>query len=342
VLSNFEDTSHGRKFWQTAGAVTMRGTHVSARLDSAASATLDALAPLVYRQPPPEGLPPYVRSASALRRFGGGLVIVQDDVNAFAVGADRETLSPVLLPPHSSGQRVFDDARGNKHLKLDLEACVTLADGRLVVFGSGSMPAREHLVVWNGHDMPAVVPATPFYAVVRAAAQQGAARLNIEGAVIGGGFLQLFQRGNDAHGSRRTPHNAIVAVGEQEFVRWLDGGSVPSVVAVTSVELGERAGVAYGFTDAVALDDGRIVVLACAERSSSALTDGAVLGCRVGLLDDSELVMAEVRDAGGAPSTLKLEGIDRRPGARNEFDVVVDVDRPATPAQFGRLTLSLL
>jgi hypothetical protein len=341
VLSNFEDTSHGRKFWQTEGAVTMSGTHVAARLDSAASATLDALAPLVYREPS-EGLPAYVRSASALRRFGDKLVIVQDDVNAFAVGVGSDALSPVLLPAHSSGQRVFDDTRGNKHLKLDLEACVTLADGRFVAFGSGSMPGREQLVVWNGRDSPALVTAAQLYAVVRAAAQQGAARLNVEGAVIAGGFLRLFHRGNDAPGALRTPHNAIVTLGEQEFVRWLDGGALPSVAAVTSVDLGEEAGVPYGFTDAVALDDERIVVLACAERSSSALTDGAVLGCRAGLLDASGLVLAEVRDASGARSLLKIEGIERRPASSNEFDVVVDVDRPETPALLGRLILSAL
>jgi hypothetical protein len=323
-----------------AGAVTMRGAHVEAWLDSGAGATLDTLVPLLYRDPPQDGLPAYVRSASALRRFGGRLVIVQDDVNAFAVGAGSDALSAVLLPPHSSGQRVFDDTRGNKHLKLDLEACVTLPDGRLVAFGSGSMPAREHVVVWNGRDAPALVAAAQLYAAVRRAARQGAARLNVEGAVTAGGFLRLFQRGNDAPGAGRTPRNAIVAVGEQEFVRWLDGGAVPSVESVTTVDLGEEVGVPYGFTDAVALDDERVVVLACAERSSSALTDGAVLGCRVGVLDGTGLRMADVHDASGTRSLLKLEGIERRPGASNEFDVVVDVDRPETPALLGRLTLS--
>jgi len=48
-------------------------------------------------------------------------------------------------------------------------------------------------------------------------------------------------------------------------------------------------------------------VVACAEDSDSALTDGAVLGARVGLLDEH--------------------------GAR----LVVDVDRSAVPAQIGRL-----
>jgi hypothetical protein len=211
-----------------------------------------------------------------------------------------------------------------------------------VAFGSGSLPAREHVVVWNGRDAPALVAAAQLYAAVRGAAHQGAARLNIEGAVTGGGFLRLFQRGNDSPGAGRTPRNAIVAVGEREFVRWLDGGAVPSVASVTTVDLGDEAGVPYGFTDAVALDDERIVVLACAERSSSALTDGTVLGCRVGVLDGTGLTMAYVCDASGARSLLKLEGIERRPGSSSEFDVVIDVDRPEAPALLGRLTWSAL
>ena len=100
------------------------------------------------------------------------------------------------------------------------------------------------------------------------------------------------------------------------------------VASVTTVDLGAVHGVPFGFTDAVALDDERIVVLACAEDSASAISDGAVLGCRVGLLDDAGLTTADVHDATGSPTLLKLEGIERRPGSSTEFDVAVDVDRP--------------
>jgi hypothetical protein len=337
VFSDFEDTSHGREFWQMAGAVTMRAVHFSARFDARRVALLDALEPLVYAHAPPEGLPSHIRSASAIRRFGGGLVIVQDDVNAFAVGQDARTLRAVLLPAHASGQRVFDDTLGNKHLKLDLEACVTFPDGRLVAFGSGSLPAREHLVVWNGRDAPALVSAAPLYRALRAAVPQGEARLNVEGAVVDRGALRLFHRGNDTARDGSAPVNAIVGVDAAEVMRWLDGAApTPRVTHVATYDLGHAAGVPYGFTDAVALDGGGIVVLACAERSSSALTDGAVLGCRTGLLDDGGLTMVDVRGAGGARTLLKLEGIERRP-ASSGFDVVVDSDSPAAPACLGRL-----
>jgi hypothetical protein len=326
-----------------AGAVTMHGLHLEARFDARGVAVLDALEPLVYERAPSDGLPPHVRSASALRRYAGGLVIVQDDVNALAVGGDGATLRPVLLPPHESGQRVFDDTLGNKHLKLDLEACVILPDGRFVAFGSGSLPARENLVVWNGRDAPVVVAAAGFYRAVRAAVPQGEARLNVEGAVIDRAMLRLFHRGNDTPREGSTPVNAILAVEAADFVQWLDGlAAEPHVTEVVTFDLGETDGVPYGFTDAVALEDGRIAVLTCAERSSSALTDGAVLGCRVGLLGEEGLTTVDVRDARGQRTLLKLEGIERRHGSATDFDVVVDPDSPAAPAFLGRLVLHAL
>jgi hypothetical protein len=121
-----------------------------ATFDSKAKAILDELVPLRYEHAyRDDGLPPHVRAASALRRLPQRLVIVQDDVDALAVRGAAGDVRPVLLPARPSGTRVFDDATGNKHEKLDLEACVVLTDGRVVAFGSGSTPVRERLVVWN-------------------------------------------------------------------------------------------------------------------------------------------------------------------------------------------------
>jgi hypothetical protein len=337
VLSNFKDASHGREFWQMPGAVAIRRARLAAQFDAAGAATLHDLVPLRYSSGGDrDGLPAHVRAASALRRFENRLVIVQDDVNALAVRDAVGAVRPVLLPAHASGRRVFDDTLGNKRDKLDLEACVTLPDGRLVAFGSGSTPQREQLVVWRDPSAaPAMHAASELYRALRAAVTRDAARLNIEGAVVRGGRLELFHRGNDA----RSPANAIVEVLCEEFVSWLDGAApVPRVASVTAVELGTASGVRFGFTDATALDDERVVILACAEDSACAISDGAVLGCRVGLLDDDGLRTVDVYDATGERTLLKLEGIERREESSSEFDVVADVDRSAVPAQLGRLT----
>jgi hypothetical protein len=307
--------------------------HICAQLDATRFAVLDQLVPLRYERQAP-GLPAHVRAASALRAFQDRLVIVQDDVNALAVRGGDGVVRTVLLPPSASGGRVFDDTLGNKAEKLDLEASVTLRNDLLVAFGSGSTPVRERVVVWDGGEPPVVVAAPDLYRELRASVTHGNARLNIEGAVVRGARLELFHRGNDVRGSGA---NAIVELRCGDFERWLAGAETPRVAGVTSVDLGNERGVPFGFTDAVAVDDDRVVVLACAEDSACAISDGAVLGCRVGMLAAGALTMVDVRDADGSRSLLKIEGIERRQSSTTEFDVAIDVDRPSVPAMLGRL-----
>jgi hypothetical protein len=318
------------------GAVAIRRAHLTARFDASSVATLSELEPLRYESAAELGLPGHVRAASAVRRFAQRLVIVQDDVNALAVRDSSGAVRPVLLPPHSSGRRVFDDAHGNKRDKLDLEACVSLREDLLVAIGSGSTPGRERLVAWNGRDAPIVVDGASLYRDLRDAVTRGATRLNIEGAVVMGTIVKLFHRGNDARG---VGANAIADVDSGELASWLAGrGPSPRIAGVTTADLGDTRGVPFGFTDAAVLDAEHVVVLACAEDSACAISDGAVLGARVGVLEREHLRMVDVCDASGVPTRLKLEGIETRPGDAFVFDVVADIDLPSAPAQLGRLT----
>jgi hypothetical protein len=344
VLSNFEDSAHGRKFysnvrWPVSARVATRV--LRAALDSKSKAILDELVPLEYEPAGlgTSGLPAHVRAASALRRLAHRLVIVQDDIDALAVRDATGPVRPVLLPARPSGRRVFDDATGNKHEKLDLEACVVLADERMVAFGSGSMPVRERLVVWNGAAAaPTIVAAEALYAELRGAVTDGDVRLNLEGAVVAGDRLLLFHRGNDAPRASTAHVNAIAELEIEDFVAWLEHAAAPPRVAkVTRVDLGAIGGVPFGFTDAVAVEPDRIVVLACAEDSACAISDGPVLGARVGVLDERGLRMVDVYERDGGPTRLKLEGIERRAGSDSEFDVVADTDRPDAAARLGRL-----
>jgi hypothetical protein len=207
---------------------------------------------------------------------------------------------------------------------------------KLVAFGSGATPARERLAVWNGRDAPVVVDGASLYRDLRGAVTRGATRLNIEGAVVMGTFVKLFHRGNDAGGAAA---NAIAEIDRDELARWLAGrGPSPRIAGVTTADLGDVRGVPFGFTDAAAIDAEHVVVLACAEDSASAIADGAVLGTRVGMLEGALLRMVDVCEASGAPTRLKLEGIEGRPGDAFAFDVVADLDRPWAPTQLGRLT----
>ena len=292
---------------------------------------------------PLEDLPGHVRAASSIRRQGNRLVILQDDVSAFAV-LDPSTGSthPILLPAGPDGARVFDDTRGNKKFKMDLEACVVLPDGRLVAFGSGSSPQREKIVTIAAGKaaMAQQLSGSDLYAALRIHAAARGARLNIEGAVVHGAWLRLLQRGNGKRGSE--PWNAILDISLNKFVGWLDGrNTLPPVRRIFEVNLGDVAGIAFGFTDAAVTDDGRVAFLACAEDTDDALIDGPVLGCRFGWLaaDDQDVVMTPIVDSDGQPTRLKLEGIETRIDGGSVFDVVADMDRGDEPAQLAELTV---
>ncbi|MDH5274420.1 MAG: hypothetical protein OEY13_15270 [Gammaproteobacteria bacterium] len=318
---------------------------LQAVFSSSLTATLGTPRPLLYDHGahPLEDLPAHVRAASSIRRQGHRLVILQDDVSALAV-LDPATGStqPILLPAGPNGARVFDDERGNKKFKLDLEACIVLPDGRLVALGSGSSPQREKIVTVAATigAMAQQFSGSDLYASLRVHAAQRGARLNIEGAVLQGRWLRLLQRG---HGKRGfEPWNAILDVSLDKFVGWLDGrNAVPPVRRVLEIHLGEVAGVPFGFTDAAVTDDGRVAFLACAEDTEDALIDGPVMGCRFGWLDadDRAVVMTDVVEGDGQPTRLKLEGIETRAGNGTAFDVVADMDRGDQPGQIAELVV---
>src|SRR5262245_19337543 len=85
--------------------------------------------PLLYAEGPSadEDRPPNVRAASGLAWLGDELAVVQDDANFLALIAPATGLTRAIpLERGPGGLRQFDDARGNKAHKLDLEAIVTI------------------------------------------------------------------------------------------------------------------------------------------------------------------------------------------------------------------------
>lgn len=286
-------------------------------------------------------LPSHVRAASALRRRGNRLIVVQDDVNALALLGVDGLVEPLLLPPGSDGQRRFEDLRGNKRLKLDLEAGMVLPDGRFVAFGSGSSRRRERLAVLTGDAAVRLHPAPELYAALRECVAALGVELNVEGAVVlGGKRLRLLNRGNKSGTAPDAVGNAVIDFDLAGFVRWLDGRApLPAVASLLAVDLGAVDGVRYGFTDATVCDDGSMAFLACAEDSADVRSDGPVLGCRFGWLRADGAELSEVLEADGRPTRLKLEGIESRPGHTTIFDVVADMDRPDEPATLLELHL---
>ncbi|MBK7778876.1 MAG: hypothetical protein IPI43_32985 [Sandaracinaceae bacterium] len=321
------------------GCATMRDmtASIAARRAETLTAVLEGETSLRYvgAQARPE-LPAHLRAGSAVRRWGGRLVVVQDDVHALGF-LDEVTgdITALLLPPGADGSHVFGDDLGNKALKMDLEACVTLPDGRLVALGSGSTPARERLVVVGPAGDVRQQNAHALYAAMHARPEFTGSELNIEGATVVGAALLLFQRGNGAPRDGRLPVNAVGRMELGAFVSFLDGGPAPVLGDVVQVDLGQVGRVRFGFTDACTLPDGRVAFLAGAEDSPDTYRDGQVVGCRFGLLDGSSATYTDVQTPDGSGSRLKLEGLDfvaEHPDGTLEFVVVADMDDPHVPA----------
>jgi hypothetical protein len=307
------------------------------------SATLLDPRPLLFAAADPaRDLPGHVRAGSALRRWNERLVVVQDDVNALALLDEVSgVITPLTLPADAEGRRTFSASAADKAIKMDLEACVVLPDGRLVALGSGSTARREHAVVVDGEHMVRVVEGSAFYAGLHARRDFAGSELNLEGALVAGDALLLFQRGNGAPRAGLQPVNAIGELALAAFVAWLDGGPAPTLVSVRQLDLGAApGGVRFGFTDATLVPDGRVAFLAGAEDSPDSVLDGAVVGCRFGILDGEQIQLTEIVDAQGVPTRLKLEGLDwrtRRDDGSWELAVVADMDQPATPALLATL-----
>ncbi len=287
--------------------------------------------------------PAYLRAASALAWIGDRLVIVQDDASFLALADPLDSRADsVTLPAGPAGRRQFDDARGNKAHKLDLESCVTLDDDggtTLVAFGSGSSPARERIVIAAGLNAETpivrVVAAPTLYAVLRAAADFAGSELNIEGAVlVDQRELRLFGRGNGAPRDGRTPVNATCALDWRQLWRHLHDPTVapPQPHSITRYDLRAIEGIPLGFTDAVAVEGG-MIFSAAAEASPDAVSDGHVSGSVLGLIPDHGApTWMPIVDEHGAPFTGKFEGLASSPDAATIY-AVADADDPAKASE---------
>lgn len=312
-----------------------------ARRDPALTARVVDRVPLRYAEgaDPQLDRPAHVRAASAVVRVGPGHVVVQDD--ALFLGALSPDGVTATTLPSDDGRRLFDDGRGNKMHKADLEAACTWSTPHgtfLVAFGSGSTPRRERLLVARcapeGLGDPVFHPAGPLYAALRAHLPPGA-ELNVEGALrTSDGRLRVIQRGNGLL--------AVDAVLDVDGA-WLDAllgegrGGGPRVVGYARWSLGDIDGVRLTFTDGAPLSGPRWLFSAAAEASPDAVADGPVAGSAVGWADEAGGAWAPLTDASGALVPCKLEGLTLvRPG---EVWGVVDADDPDTPSELLHLHL---
>ena len=289
--------------------------------------------------------PVFVRAASGIALSGQRLLIAQDDTSFVGARDPDGRVHGLALPARPDGRRRFEARLGNKADKLDLEACVGLPDGRVLLVGSGSTENRERIVIYDDGALR-VVDAEGLYASLRSEHAFSGAELNVEGAALVGTSLRLFQRGNGASSSDAPAVNATVDLDLRGFLEWLDAdarGALPSLTNVLRYDLGAVRGVPYGFTDASAFEDGTIF-LAGAEASPNTYDDGEVLGARVGISAEGtsghrSVRFTELLSEDGSPAIEKAEGIQPWPERSDRAWVVIDPDDPDRAAELCEVAL---
>ena len=331
---------------------------VVAQRASTLVARMVARYPMRYADGADEALdrPAHVRAGSGLVRVGDRLAVIQDDA-AFVALVDPETglADSLPLPPDDDGRRQFGTARGNKHRKYDLEACVALpAVGRtdavrLLGFGSGSMPRREHVLVATlphaAADLAraevALVHAPALYAALRAEPAFAGSELNVEGATLVGERVRLFGRGNGATREGVAAVSATCDLDAAALLAYLAGtGPVPALHAVRAYDLGTIEDTALAFTDACLLPDGTLLYSAAAERSPNVVDDGEVVGSVLGLLAaDGSAHWTPLLDLDGTPYRGKVEGLLPANVDGTRLWTVTDVDDPEVPSELGIVEL---
>ena len=309
---------------------------------------------LLYSEGPDAALdrPGHVRAASAMARFGDRVAIVQDDANFVALVDANGRVTAIPLPRGEGGQRLFDDTRGNKAAKLDLEACVVLEVGGgpcLVAFGSGSTPRREQFALVYPDGRATMFDASAFYTNLRGVPAFSGSELNLEGATLlrvpgglpGGGRddVVFASRGNGAAKGALAPIDAMGRVSATRLIAYLEGrDDAPSLRDVETFDLGRLDGARLTFTD-LAAHGSRLFFVASAEASPDAVADGPVSGVAIGELGAAPRY-GVVRDERGVPLLAKVEGLlverETSPGTFT-LRAVVDVDDPNTPAEWLEL-----
>ncbi len=307
--------------------------------------------PLVYTDDVGDALdrPAFVRAASGIAWFGGELAIIQDDASLVAlVNPQTQHVRAIPLPGDRHGLRQFDKLRGNKRDKLDLECCFVVRENgveTLFALGSGSSAKREVIVRVRtieqggsrvGYDVQ-TTNAHGFYAGLRAQTGFSGSELNLEGAVVRGPWVVLFQRGNGAPRGGVSPINATCQVNLDCLVRYLDDSEhtpAPSPHHIKRHDLGSIGGVPLTFTDATQSDaDHGILFLASAEASPNAVDDGEVVGTVLGAMDHAgATTLISLEDEQGKACRDKVEGVVLAQHDASRAWLVVDADDATRPA----------
>lgn len=213
-----------------------------------------------------------VTAASGLVFQNETLHIISDDSDVLYVyQKNAQPLTKISLCP---SEKTLENRP--KPEKSDYEA-ITFDKQRFYIFGSGSSLNRNKLVIVDQDFLRIEVQSmTGFYEKLKSVSGIDNGNFNIEGAIVTGKDLLLFNRGNGP-----KQENGIF-----EIRRWKE----ETDIRYDPIKLPDIGNTRFGFTDAILIDQS-IYFLAAAESSDSTYEDGMVLGSLIGIINRKNKIL---------------------------------------------------
>jgi len=283
-----------------------------------------------------------IPSASGIVRLKDHYFIIGDDSPwLFETNSKFKIKKKILIFP--SGKQ-FE--RIPKEMKPDFEAlAIDQSTGtiNLLIFGSGSKsPQRDVLVkssTLKDHETQ-IFSMNEFYDKMRAAAGLKKHELNIEGAVLTGGMLFLFDRSN----------NYLFVYKWEEIEQYLKDYKICPNPKVYHVNLPKLQGFQSTFSGATAAFEGnKIIFTASVENTRDSYHDGEIMGSFVGsfnllnLKDGLTPYCELIKDENGEPLKIKAESVClQKQAAGNQADLVVVTDSDGGISQVMEIKLQYL
>ena len=277
---------------------------------------------------------PHLSAASGIQIVEDKFFVVADDELFLASFPLINTRQGVQVPALPGEKEMPADNLLRKKVKPDWESLVFVPSefvppyGALLLVPSGSMPTRQRAVllpmdVKGVSDKPREIDLSGIYSEL----YKDIKELNIEGAIIVGNELRLFQRGNGS-----LKENAIVTLKMQNFIKYINktGELRPKdVISAIQFHRSLSSVPVKGFSDAASLSNGEMLFLASVENTVSTFADGEILGSFLGLMAKD----GKIKWMAPFALNLKAEGLavnESKDGI--QVFVVPDSDAPEKPA----------
>lgn len=272
----------------------------------------------------------FLSAASGLVQRGDAVYVVGDDEQHLAV-FDQNDDAPGHLLRLLPGD-LPRKPKKRKAVKPDFEILFQLpsppdASTKLIcAMGSGSTPERMRGVVI---DLDTGVVTVLDLQNLFAALTPLVAEINLEGAVVRGDRLLLFNRGNMSHPKTYIFETALAALTG-------DADIEARLIKILALPMIDSAPLTV--TDACSLGNEQFLISAVAEVTDDSYADGDILGAAIILLNaDFDIIAIEPMEP-----TLKIEGIAaRRTLLGVELICVSDADDPDTSSSLYSATLHI-